>query len=325
MMNLTPRAGLILLGIASLAPSMPAQENPFPTSGWLATSNERIRYLPTQATHRVRIETTAEGRYIVHVDGTELAEERVVDREGRLCILSEDGRLLAEVDQAGDGRLILPAGAILTLPAIQHKRAVIGVTVGAVSEALAVQLGLDAERAFLVTEVTEGHAADEAGVKKFDIVTHVDGQPAAGGEVLKACLKRLKAGDAVTLKVCRGNQVHEFRVPVREEAVQDGAWRTPWFDRLTMARPITRAWPTAANRLSGGLKAGERLSVNDGTIYFDPAAPRTGRFPFTREAADGPQAGDPSDDAPADLKEIDARLRRLEELLERLVQEKHDR
>lgn len=95
----------------------------------------------------------------------------------------------------------------------------IGVTLGQVSEALAAQLGLDADQVVLIEGVFPGGAADEAGVKAYDIITRIDGESPVTQRSLREAVLAAEPGEKLRLTVLRAGDEREIDVPVQ---VMDG-------------------------------------------------------------------------------------------------------
>ena len=84
-----------------------------------------------------------------------------------------------------------------------QRRAVLGVSVEPLGEAVAEALGLTGTPAVVVTQVTPGSGADKAGLRAQDMITHMDGKPMPNGEALRAALRGKAAGDKVTIVYLR--------------------------------------------------------------------------------------------------------------------------
>jgi S1-C subfamily serine protease len=60
-------------------------------------------------------------------------------------------------------------------------------------------------RGAVVREVVRGSPAAAAGLQRFDIITHVDGQPISGLEHLRAVVSSRSPGESIDLRVWRRN------------------------------------------------------------------------------------------------------------------------
>ncbi|HSN73428.1 MAG TPA: PDZ domain-containing protein, partial [Steroidobacteraceae bacterium] len=84
---------------------------------------------------------------------------------------------------------------------VQHGR--LGVGVQTMSQDLAKAFGLDRPQGALVTQVEDGSAADEAGLRKGDVVLSIDGEPVEDSASLAAELAGREPGSSVQLGVWR--------------------------------------------------------------------------------------------------------------------------
>jgi 2-alkenal reductase len=75
------------------------------------------------------------------------------------------------------------------------------------------ELGLPQSTGALITLLTEGGPADQAGLEVGDLITHIDGQEIiVFGDMLGYLLKEKSPGDEVVLTVIRGTETLEFMV-----------------------------------------------------------------------------------------------------------------
>ena len=68
----------------------------------------------------------------------------------------------------------------------------------------------DGEKGVTISEVLKKSPAEKAGLKKDDVITHVDGQPVKNREELTAVLRKYRAGTKVKLTVLRDNKTLEI-------------------------------------------------------------------------------------------------------------------
>lgn len=251
---------------------------------------------------RYTVVTDAEGVVTLQRDLQPLDEDRV-ERDARaLRVLDEDGRALFEIELTADGRVIMPKNATLNLPPAERKRAVIGVNLAPVSEALAAQLEVDPEKTVLISEVTDGQPAARAGLKRFDVVTAIDGEGPAGSEGVKKQLAKKKAGETLTLTVRRGGATLDVPIEVEEVAV-----------------PEADADLWVVGSLAGDTSSLATVKyVSPGVWGLDLDS--SGKFHVSAvEAMKQKKDGAAVDAEQDDLAELNERLRRVEELLEKLV------
>jgi serine protease Do len=81
----------------------------------------------------------------------------------------------------------------------------LGITVHNMNASLAKQFGIENTREVVVTKVTQGSPADDAGVKAGDIVKQVNQVDVKNVDEFDKALGHLKSGDSVALLLKRGN------------------------------------------------------------------------------------------------------------------------
>jgi len=84
-------------------------------------------------------------------------------------------------------------------------------------EELRAQLDLPEGVGLLVTQVVAGSPVDQAGLKKNDILTKIDGKPVKGEESLAQFMASAKVGQEVTLTVLRKSKPQTLKVTVGEK------------------------------------------------------------------------------------------------------------
>ncbi len=163
------------------------------------------------------------------VDGKRVPPERIERDEKSIRILGEDGTVIKEflvADAASGGVWTTNSGDRLQNRMIARvggePRAFMGVMLGDVDETAAAQLGLDPEKVVTITGVTEGLAAEKAGLRAHDIVIKVEGADSASGEALRKALSARKPGDAIELQVMRGGQKQTLTVTLGEAPAATG-------------------------------------------------------------------------------------------------------
>jgi S1-C subfamily serine protease len=100
------------------------------------------------------------------------------------------------------------------------KRTYLGVGVEELPPGLGAQLSL--EKGVLVTLVEPGSPADQAGVKKFDIVIRINERSIGQCGELVSAIHELKKGDTVTLHVLRGGKPVELKAVLAEKDAAAG-------------------------------------------------------------------------------------------------------
>lgn len=88
----------------------------------------------------------------------------------------------------------------------------IGVRLAEVPGSTASQLGVERSRVCLITDVEGGSPADRAGLRKYDVVTGIDGRDGADEDDLREAIRSKGGGVPITLTVRRGGQPVEVTV-----------------------------------------------------------------------------------------------------------------
>jgi len=81
----------------------------------------------------------------------------------------------------------------------------IGVTLGGVS-------GVDAEGVVMIERVIEGMPAEQSGLRRFDIITSVNGESPVTTPMIQRLITTKKAGDEVRVRVLRAGDPYTFTV-----------------------------------------------------------------------------------------------------------------
>jgi serine protease Do len=96
------------------------------------------------------------------------------------------------------------------------ERGLIGVTIQEVNQALADSFKLSRPRGALVSQVTEGGPADDAGLKPGDVILAVDGKEIERSDELPAIIAGIKPGKQATLTVWRDKSQRDMKIKVGE-------------------------------------------------------------------------------------------------------------
>jgi serine protease Do len=153
----------------------------------------------------------------------------LVDIEGRLigintAIVSGNG------SSAGVG-FAIPANLVRSVmdPLIADgsvNRGYLGVGIQDLTAELAKEFEVEGDRGVLVTEVTEGSAADQAGIKRGDVILEFAGKPVEGARELRLLVGQQRPGASAEVKVLRDGKSRTVRVTLKElpsELRRDGA------------------------------------------------------------------------------------------------------
>ncbi|HVR85390.1 MAG TPA: PDZ domain-containing protein, partial [Planctomycetota bacterium] len=82
---------------------------------------------------------------------------------------------------------------------------------------LRAQLDLAEGEGLLVTQVMPGSPAEQAGLKKNDILTKIDGKAVKGEESLASFMSSARAGQEATLTVLRKSKEQKIKVTIAEK------------------------------------------------------------------------------------------------------------
>ena len=108
------------------------------------------------------------------------------------------------------------------------RRAYLGISFDAVGEADAETLGLPDVSGALVQTLTRGAPAERAGLRKYDVITAVDGEKVISGNDLQHKIALKAPGDPVTITVYRDGQPRDITARLGEaELTEDVATAPP--------------------------------------------------------------------------------------------------
>jgi serine protease Do len=96
----------------------------------------------------------------------------------------------------------------------------LGIRYGALTPAIAAQLGVSAPSGVVIGGVVAGSPAAAAGVRPRDVITAVDGQPLTDESTLAEILSQKKPGDTATLTIVRGGQQQDLSVTLGDAPQQ---------------------------------------------------------------------------------------------------------
>ena len=96
------------------------------------------------------------------------------------------------------------------------RRAQLGVSAQTINSALASSLGLEEVRGALVSDISAGSAAEDAGLRRGDVILAVDGQPVADSNALRNRIASTKPGTSVALTIVRDGREQSVDVKLGE-------------------------------------------------------------------------------------------------------------
>ncbi len=97
----------------------------------------------------------------------------------------------------------------------QVQRAFIGVSIRDIDEQLAAELGTDSYNGVYINDVSNNGAAEKAGLKKGDVITHINDIPVNNVPELQETVGQFRPGDKVQTRFLRGNKTYEYEVVLR--------------------------------------------------------------------------------------------------------------
>jgi serine protease Do len=95
------------------------------------------------------------------------------------------------------------------------QRAVIGIEIGDLNEAIAKEMNLNLTHGIVVTKVIDGGAGQYAGLLPDDVITAINGHAVKTGSDLIAIVGEKKPGDVVTLTISRNNKTQNLPVKLK--------------------------------------------------------------------------------------------------------------
>lgn len=104
------------------------------------------------------------------------------------------------------------------------RRGYLGVSIRDLDEDLAAAMNLDSSAGVLVERVQEGQPADEAGLKRGDVITSIDGTPVGNVGELRFQIASIPPGTAVKVVVMREGDEKQFEVTLGSLEDPDGEY-----------------------------------------------------------------------------------------------------
>jgi Do/DeqQ family serine protease len=119
------------------------------------------------------------------------------------------------------------------------RRGQLGVVIQDVTPAMARALDLNVTEGAIVPQVMEGSAAEDAGIKKGDVIVGVNGKPVHGASDLRNRVGLLRAGDKVRLELIRDGKRRTVTPTIGERQVTQLAGKdvSPRLAGATFADP----------------------------------------------------------------------------------------
>jgi serine protease Do len=168
---------------------------------------------------------------------------------------------------------------IAVLPQLRARGTVargdIGLVLTSVTPGLQRALGLGPERGALVQDVPPGTAADRAGLRPYDVVVAMDGEPVGSDEDLARLVASRLPGIVATLDVWRDGEIRPMPVKLSVRQMLSAGRVSPQLDD---ARPVARQEAPLGLRVRDldDLAAGLRIPPSIRGVLVtevDPAGP----------------------------------------------------
>jgi serine protease Do/serine protease DegQ len=96
------------------------------------------------------------------------------------------------------------------------KRGLLGVEAQDITPELAEALNLDSTKGTVISAVTEGGAALEAGIKPGDVIIRIDGKPVTSSANLRNMIGLKRVGDSVNIELMREGKQKSFKIAIKE-------------------------------------------------------------------------------------------------------------
>ncbi len=195
-----------------------------PSTAW-------IQHLPTPARELVMLH--ANGELQAFHQGVQIPEHRIQQFGTTTRLLDEDGNVMSVGPVRAEWQKLDPGAYRIQSFAYPSAkpRPTIGLRLGKVGPALATQLSVDAEGTLLVTSVTEGGPAERAGVRQYDVITHIDGKPSITSEGLREAIAAKGKDATLRLDLIRGATARSIDVTIGEQKSAVARWDlalSPW-------------------------------------------------------------------------------------------------
>jgi truncated hemoglobin YjbI len=186
--------------------------------GWVGDLSEAHEHQaggPEEEKIEVRIEN---GEITVIRNGKKLPANAFKREGNHIAFLTKDG----DEDQEFVVELVDDDEVVDFTSTAKRPPVMIGIRMGEPDEALRAQLGLGDRQVIMIDDVLDGLPADEAGLRKYDIVVAIDGDD-DGVTVprLTDTLLHKKPGDELKFHVIRGGKKEVVRIKLRAYSSKD--------------------------------------------------------------------------------------------------------
>ncbi len=147
-------------------------------------------------------------------------------------------------------------------------RGFLGIRGTDLTEAIKKQFKLTVDKGVIVSEVEPGSPADKAGLKKYDVIVAINGQPVQNWDDLRFKVADLQPGNVVSLKLIRDGQEMTVKATIIELETETTSQKEEKTDK-DVGLSLTPLTSNLARRY--GLSTAEGLLITD-VKEFSPAA-----------------------------------------------------
>jgi serine protease Do len=145
-------------------------------------------------------------------------------------------------------------------------RGYLGVQIQPITEEEKKVLGLETTKGALITVVEPGYPAEKAGLKRYDLIVEVNGEPVEDPNDLKFKIAEIPPGTEVDIKVIRDGKERTFKAKLVElESEEEQEMPAPSGKDLGFS--VTELTPRVARRL--GLQTEEGLLITEVRRYSE--------------------------------------------------------
>ncbi len=148
------------------------------------------------------------------------------------------------------------------------RRAYLGVSIDAVGEADAESLGLPEVAGALVQNVSRDTPAERAGLRKYDVITAIDGEKVISGNDLQHKIALKAPGDAARITVYREGLPRDLTARLDEAPFVEEAAAAP----SPVREAANQIGITEVREIDAGLRRDLRLDDADGVVVWDAQA-----------------------------------------------------
>ncbi len=145
------------------------------------------------------------------------------------------------------------------------KRGLLGVSIYSLTPDTAKSLDIPNTQGVLVSQVTEGSAAEKAGIKPGDVITHINGQVIKSNSELRNAIGLARVGDKLDVTIIRDRKPQQIVAVITElpaTTASTGSKATP-------------AVPEDASAVHPGLKGATLADAPEGGVQIKAIEPRS--------------------------------------------------